>query len=416
MESTVGPEADESADGVDEEAARGRTAGRTYRSRLFPNANVASRDFGTPSRFVYKVIDDANETEFEREGEAWTLSQSPAGRVQFKVLVSRESGRVTDLWIVKVPKSGALQNLLHLRREKAISLLSLIDEVMTVDLTNPNGGSDADRPEIGFSGDPAALEWLYQVHEDELKQLIESDVYASDVVATAGRRTALEQFENLLQDDDYFNEQAIEAGGPEKVWQLFMEENPWILGVGLGTQLLTSWDPGRLEKVVAGHSVSAPGKRVDALMRTAGAINSLVFVEFKHHRTPLLEATPYRPGAWPASRELTGAQAQVRTTIQLAIRDMGEALRRADAEGFVAAEDISYLFRPRGIVVVGSLAQFVNNAGSHHVDKVRSFELLRSHDREPEIVTFDELLERARWIVSRGGSSSRAAEAEEASN
>jgi hypothetical protein len=39
--------------------------------------------------------------------------------------------------------------------------------------------------------------------------------------------------------------------------------------------------------VVAGHSIAGAGKRVDALMRTAGRIRSMVFAEIKHHGTAL---------------------------------------------------------------------------------------------------------------------------------
>ena len=39
-----------------------------------------------------------------------------------------------------------------------------------------------------------------------------------------------------------------------------------MLGVSLGGQLLTSWNPKKLEQVVTGRSAHGVGKRVDALM------------------------------------------------------------------------------------------------------------------------------------------------------
>ena len=127
-----------------------------------------------------------------------------------------------------------------------------------------------------------------------------------DVIALAHRREAVKRFRLLLTDaDEFAGEQERCAGRPEKVWQEFLEANPWILGASLAGQLLTSWSDERLEQVVAGFSVGGVGKRTDALLRTAGLVRSLVFAEIKHHGTQLL-ATEYRSGCWPPSAELSG--------------------------------------------------------------------------------------------------------------
>ncbi|WP_352612205.1 MULTISPECIES: Shedu anti-phage system protein SduA domain-containing protein [unclassified Mesorhizobium] len=56
---------------------------------------------------------------------------------------------------------------------------------------------------------------------------------------------------------------------------------------------------------------------------------------------------------------------------------------------------------PRSCLVIGSLAEFQFDRGTN-LPKFRSFELHRRHTNRPEIVTFDELLERARFIVEHG--------------
>ena len=48
---------------------------------------------------------------------------------------------------------------------------------------------------------------------------------------------------------------------------------------------------------------------------------------------------------------------------------------------------------PKGIVVIGHTRELDNN------DKRNSFERFRSEIRNPEIITYDELLERAKFIV-----------------
>jgi hypothetical protein len=64
----------------------------------------------------------------------------------------------------------------------------------------------------------------------------------------------------LLDEDHRFDAEKERLGGPEKVWQDFLERNPWVLGIGLAGQLLTSWDDARLEQIVAGYSIGGPGK------------------------------------------------------------------------------------------------------------------------------------------------------------
>ena len=56
---------------------------------------------------------------------------------------------------------------------------------------------------------------------------------------------------------------------------------------------------------------------------------------------------------------------------------------------------------PRAVVVCGTLSQFVE-AGGTHVPKFSSFELYRRSLQSPDIVTFDELHDRASAILEAG--------------
>jgi antiviral defense system Shedu protein SduA len=241
-------------------------------------------------------------------------------------------------------------------------------------------------------------QWLYSLDPRLFATFIENDVTANDVIAMAHRRAVVERFRRLLGDAQFFNEAAEEYGGrSEAVWQHLLEDNPWILGVSLAGQLLTSWNPEKLEQVVAGFSVGGPGKRADALMHTSGQIRALVFAEIKHHKTDLLDKE-YRPGAWAPSAELSGGVAQVQQTIHLASREIGERLAETDESGAETGE-FTYLVRPRSFLILGSLDKLRGSSGVHRA-KYESFELYRRNLYEPEIITFDELLARAEWHVA----------------
>lgn len=239
---------------------------------------------------------------------------------------------------------------------------------------------------------------LYSIAPEAFRQAIRSDASARDVVALNNRKAAVTRFQTLLRDKEAFEEARQEAGGRrETVWQAFLEENPWIVGVGLAGQLLTSWDGSKLEQVVSGFSVAGPGKRTDALLRTAGRIRSLVFAEIKHHETALLDGSEYRSGCWSPSSELAGGVTQLQQTVDLAVAAIGRRLPDADEEGAETGE-ATWLVRPRSFLILGQLDELRGALGVHPA-KYQSFELHRRNLYEPEITTFDELLARAEWHV-----------------
>jgi hypothetical protein len=123
----------------------------------------------------------------------------------------------------------------------------------------------------------------------------------------------------------------------------------------------------------------------------------LCFVEVKRHDTALLTANTYRPDVWSPSAELAGGVSQVQTTVHAAIETLGHKMIPTDDAGDPTGE-VLFNVEPRSCLVVGSLDQFQTDRGIN-VPKFRSFELYRRHTWRPEIITFDELLERARFII-----------------
>lgn len=232
-----------------------------------------------------------------------------------------------------------------------------------------------------------------------VKEIARNDITSSDVIALGFRREQLGVFENLMTDSDYFAKIQAEwnAHTPEAVWQKFFERNPWIFGYGLQYVFTDRLENQRLEQVVAGFSISGTGKRIDALLKTVGAVSSLCFVELKRHDTDLLESTAYRPGCWRVSRELAGAVAQIQKTVQMAGQAIREKLTIHADDGEPSSES-AFLFHPKAFVVVGNLDEFVSENGVNQ-QRFGSFELFRRNLASPEILTYDELLCRARCIL-----------------
>ena len=384
--------------------AQDRRPERFYTSRTFPNGNVYSSDRGQPSRFAYRVFDDdGTASALIRDGEEWLVTPIEGSRSQIKVLISRDAGALVDLWIQRVPPPGSKQEIkevLRVRREDAIRLSEFFRSVLLLEPDGADTGVRIDEDTMReVLNRPDAASRVYETQAPALRALIAEDIHAQDVVALRGRKSAVEKFLRMLHDDEFFDAQREKRKGAESVWQTFFEQNPWILGVGLGTQLLTSWSDDRLEQIVKGHSIAGDGKRADAVLRTSGLAQSMVFAEIKHHRTPLLRSGPYRPSVWSPSKELSGGIAQAQVTVHEAVSGLGERLTSRDGEGYENG-GLTYLLRPRSFLIIGLLSEFQTDSGFHHPEKFRSFELARRHLQEPEVVTFDELLARAEWIVA----------------
>lgn len=242
------------------------------------------------------------------------------------------------------------------------------------------------------------------VAEPELVQALHpGQVQAREISELNNRKLALMHFEQLLSDELYFKEcqkKLKENARPEDVWQDFVEKNTWILGYGLNYVLNAPLENRKLEQVVEGYDVSTSGKRVDALLKSQGLVSSLSFGEIKTHKTPLLKvvADPYRPEAWQVSDELTGAIAQLQRAVQKSIYSLREKLEPKDGAGERTGEKL-YLYKPRSFLLIGSLSEFQGGMGINE-DKFSSFELFRRSLSNPEILTFDELFERAKHILA----------------
>ena len=241
---------------------------------------------------------------------------------------------------------------------------------------------------------------LLQDNEELFAEVVRSEITKQDVVAVGYRKRQLQTFERLLSDQKYFEEvKSRKDCSAEAMWQQYFEKNPWIFGYGLSYIALSGLTDKKLEQVVHGHTVSAHGKRVDALLRTRGVISSLCFVEIKTHTTDLLQKQPYRSGCWAASDELIGGIAQVQGSVALATDSIRTKLAIDDELGNPTGEE-AFNYLPKSFLVIGSLSEFVGDHGVNQ-ERYRSFELFRRNTANPEVVTFDELYERARFIVQQ---------------
>jgi hypothetical protein len=285
------------------------------------------------------------------------------------------------------------------RGDEVARIIQFLVDIKRIDLTNPGkvNLTDEELRRVLLSNDQARQ--LVSDNQELFASLVANEITARDVVAVGYRRTQLERYSRLLNDPEYFEaEREILHTTREGVWQRFFEENTWIFGYGLSYIFLGHLAGDGLEHVVRGYSVAGEGKRVDALMKTRALVSSLCFVEIKRHDTPLLQSDPYRSGCYAPSDELAGGVVQVQGTLQVAAEHLANFVEPKDEQGNPTGERL-YNYQPRSFLIVGCLEEFVGPRGVNE-NRFRSFELFRRNVLSPEILTFDELLERARYIVA----------------
>ena len=212
---------------------------------------------------------------------------------------------------------------------------------------------------------------LESIDSDFVSNFVENRIHKK-------RRDSLSVFEGHLNNDDW----------SESDWQNFFEKNQWIFGYGLKYQILNIHQS---QPNYGGRSVSgAGGQRGDFLMNSEADIKFTCLVEIKKPSTLLLQSGQYRNGAWGISNELSGAISQVQ--INVATWEIEGSQNPANTETMMQKH--IYTVSPKGIVVAGKLSQL-----SEDRDKRNSFERLRQSLHNPEIITYDELYERAKFIL-----------------
>lgn len=353
---------------------------------------------GKVLRIATRAFDSAG-FEFAKVGDELLIRRTPTGRFEIKVTFVEADRSFQSVVIQRFTGKGSPKEGFWLSPHEVTLLLNHLTNLKRIHF--PDAGSlnvpDADLNDLLLT--PQQAKRLVGANQELLAALAKTEITSEDIVALGYRKEQLAVFERLLEDPDYFETVLQDhPKGPEDVWQAFFEKNPWIFGYGLSLINFGPLDNRKLEQVVRGFSVLGSGKRVDGLLKSHALLSTTAFVEIKRHTTDLLTTNAYRPGIWQPSKELSGAVSQVQGTVSAAMEHWRAKEDIVDANGNPTGETL-FTTEPRSFVVCGRLAEFQTERGVNE-KKFRSFELYRRNLMRPEIVTFDELYQRARLIVA----------------
>ena len=208
-----------------------------------------------------------------------------------------------------------------------------------------------------------------------IEQIKSGLITSHDIVNVGYRKEQLSVFEEMLKICD-----------DEKDWQLFFEQNQWIFGYGLDYKFNYIL---QREYSTGSKGLDAKGEAIGDFILTDSQFT--VLVELKTPRTKLFSSEKFRNGCWKISNDLANVTSQV-------LAQKHEVTVNFDKLAEDVDKDIS-LYDPKAIVVIGNTQQFNAECVKESRWKKRTFELYRRNLRNVEIITYDELYARAKFIV-----------------
>lgn len=184
-----------------------------------------------------------------------------------------------------------------------------------------------------------------------------------------------------------FQERLNKGDWTEPAWQDFFEKNTWIFGYGLSYQFLSpiTAQPNYGGTLVTGRG----GQRGDFLAASSATRRFTVLVEIKKPNSLLVEDELYRNKVHVLGEDLVGGVTQLQSNC----RTWETQGSRGEDNRELLDREACYTIQPKGILVIGHTEQLDTNI------KRTTFELFRRNLQTPEIITFDELLDRARHLL-----------------
>jgi hypothetical protein len=242
---------------------------------------------------------------------------------------------------------------------------------------------------------------------DLIEELLNNgNLTSKDIVNTGYRKEQLEIFRKLLEEnylDEYKNGEAqkysLEKNPPittqsknEKVWQYFFEQNQWIFGYGLDYRFM-----GILQREFAASISEADGSNTVSADYLLGDKRFTTFVEIKLPDTNIFGKSKNRSNSWCLSQDLIDAVSQI-----LEQKASGkiklETKEQHDSKGNKITQKP---YNSKTVLIIGNWKEIEECNDLEKKIKEKTLELFRRDSKNIDIITYDELYERAKFIVAQ---------------
>lgn len=244
--------------------------------------------------------------------------------------------------------------------------------------------------------------------------LDDGKITSEDIVNTGYRKAQLKIFEKLLKDKEYINSYKKEEKEASKLitqfetkiknkieektkdeiaWQYFFNKNPWIFGYGLDYRFQNI-----LQKEFSASDTDASGKGQVNTDFLIGDNNFTTFVEIKKPSTEIFDKKLNRSGSWCLSKDLTYAVSQILEQKTRGQNKIETSRNLANSEGNYITQ---HSYDSKCVLIFGDLEKEIKECNLSDSEKdvmKKTFELYRRNSRNIDIITYDELYQRAYYI------------------
>ena len=371
-----------------------RKEGKTYVSKVF-TYNARDADEKRTIKMVFEGSDELLLGEID--GVMCLRLTGQVRKTQISAIISQDDKSIKRLTLqtFKNRAGGWIEasdkHEFTFRSDEFERLLNFLDQLQFVDLSNRDRFQVQDisigggRKVIIDAGDRAALQQFQDLTKDQranLLQAFQGDLTPEEINIILGRRRGIDEFEHQMAEENW----------SEKEWQDFFEREDWVFGYGLDYRIMRQF--AREATVGSGGSDNRNRPIVDFLMTFT---DYTVLVEIKTPRTAIFTRSSGRAGTWKFSSAFVDAVSQIleQKAEWATFAQTGEHLSPIGDEVLAARTR-----NAKSILVIGAQQEF-SRSGNLREEQVMkdTFELFRRETHSIEIVTFDELLERARFIT-----------------
>jgi hypothetical protein len=372
-----------------------RKEGKTYFSKVFTHGAISPER----RRLAHAVFEGTERAVVgEVEGAMCLRLTGDQRKTQVTALVSQDDAAIrrVTLQTFKSRASGWYmgneKDAFTFRSDEFERLLEFLDRIKFIDLSNEarfqveDISVSAGPKIITDASDRSLLSKIKQLDDAQREHLFRSlhaDLTPEEINLLLGRRQALEAFEARLGAGDW----------TEGHWQDFFERQSWVFGYGLDYRIMRPFDR---EMVVGAAGTDNRDKPTVDFLTTF--TDYTVLVEIKRPDTFIFQSRKSgRSGTWRFSVDFMDAVSQV-------LEQKAEWLSAAQSiGGFDKSGRRRLEARTRDaktILIIGNRSEFDQSDNLRDAAIKRdTFELFRRDTRNLDILTFDELFDRAKFIT-----------------
>lgn len=372
-----------------------RKQAKTYISKVFTfNEQNTER-----VRQVKMVIEGSDQLHLgEIEGAICLRLTGNTRKTQVTALITQDDKNIRRLtlqtfktrvgdWIEAIEKEE-----FTFRTDEFKRLSDFLSQIEFIDLSNEGRfqiediSTRAGPKAIIDASDRGIIDRIKSMEEEQRNKFLhalQQSLTEEEINILLGRRQGMKEYESHMLLNDW----------SEAQWQDYFEREQWVFGYGLDYRVMRQFS--REATVGAGGSDNQNKPVIDFLMSFT---DYTVLVEIKKPDTPIFRGScGGRAGTWEFSSDFVSAVSQIleQKAEWLSYAQTGEHYNKSGTEALAARTR-----NAKSILVIGSRDEF-SRAGTPRAANVMrdTFELFRREHRSIDIVTFDELLERARFIT-----------------